>query len=128
MTERRQSQNHEEPVSEKGRKETEQVFEVTKSPEGRPDIEVTFLYVIHMPKRVEYIWRKIEETGADRIILEQTGFKKKGKERAITAINALALIARETPDDPSVQKALKTLREEGPEGPPGSPTCFLPKQ
>ena len=57
------------------------ITEVIKSPEGRPDIEITFLYAPHTSESAEKIWKKIEEIGAKTILLEQVGGDKGRAER-----------------------------------------------
>jgi len=71
--------------------------EAAKSPENRPDVEVTFLYVFHTPENVGQIWEKAED--ADLILLEFIATKGKRKELE-SCLNALAQIP---PDHPRAE-------------------------
>lgn len=77
-------------------KPEEEILEVKKSPEGRPDIEVAFLYVIHGPEYADQIWEKIKD--ADLILCEVTGGT--GRQRKFDALKwqALFFVAEKAPD------------------------------
>jgi len=85
----------------------EEVLEVTKSPEGRSDIEVTFVYCWHTLRFLDDIYQKIKD--ADLILIEMTGGTRRKREQKTAEWNHILTLAQESPNDPDVQQTIRNF-------------------
>lgn len=87
----------------------EDIVEVTKSTEGRPDIEVTFFYILHSPEYVDEVWEEVKN--ADVFYLESVGGTKASREENLILFNHFLSLAQEEPDNLFLQTYVEWLRE-----------------
>jgi len=88
------------------------VVEVKKSPEGRPDIEVTFLYVTHdigTSGHLDEIWEKSKN--ADVIFIEAVGATDKERGEMEDQCDSLSMLAQEEPNSQRILQAVQQLRQ-----------------
>jgi hypothetical protein len=87
--------------------------EVIRSPEGLPEIEVDFIYVNHSLESLEKIWRKVEESEAEVLLIETVGDTKENREIAERALNVVAQSRNEGAgeEDQDNERLLQSLRE-----------------
>ncbi|MBM4402441.1 MAG: hypothetical protein FJ044_04315, partial [Candidatus Cloacimonetes bacterium] len=90
----------------------EGVVEVKKSPEGRPDIDVTFLYVIHSTEAgSEYVNRVLDKVAnADLILIEGVGLTKRMRRLDKLVFKALSVAAEKAPNNFIVRELTEILR------------------
>lgn len=91
----------------------EGVVEVKKSPEGRPDIDVTFLYILHsMEAGPEYVDKVLDKVAnADLVLIEGVGQTKRMRQLNSLVLKALSVAAEKAPDNFIVRKLSELLRQ-----------------